>query len=237
MILMKKIISFVMVLVMLMGISVSALAAQGDFVPSINEKPAPSIKSVVVTIDGVEWKCTTHMVDHCILVTPVSEITEEDRLSDATKQKLVDVYNKIKAAAKLSDVFTNIDGVDKMAVRDLFDVSSICDEFDKVFPGNGVKVAITFELGISAKTNVVCASLYNDAWSTHGVKNNGDGTVTVEFTHFCPVAFLVSETEVGNSPATGDNSNLTLWITLLSVSVVAIAAVTVISIKAKKTNK
>lgn len=234
---MKKIISFVMVMVMILGISVTAFAADGDFVPSINEKPAPAIKSIIVTIDGVEWKCEIDIDGHCVIVTPVSEITEEQRLSDATKQKLIDVYNQIKAAANLSSVFPNIEGVDKMAVRDLFDVSSVCSEFDKVFPGELAKVTITFDLGISADTNIVCASLVNDKWNTHAVKNNGDGSVSVDFTHFCPVAFLVSETEVGNSPATGDNSNLTLWISLLAVSVVAIAAVSIVSIKAKKTNK
>lgn len=232
---MKRILSFVMVVMVLMSLTVPVFAAAGDFVPSIDEKPAPTIKEIIVTTESGEFKCTMH--NECIIVTPVSEITEEQRLSDATKQKLIDVYNQIKAASKLSDIFTNIDGVDKMTVRDLFDVSSICDELDKIFPADGAKVKITFDLGINKDTKVVCASLINDKWGTHSVLNNGDGTVSVDFTHFCPVAFLVSSTEVGNSPATGDYFQLGMWIALLTVSVAAIAVLTVIVLRKKETDK
>ncbi|MBQ8606018.1 MAG: hypothetical protein IJ408_04715 [Clostridia bacterium] len=234
---MKRIISIVMVMVVLLGLSVTAFAAEGDFVPSINEKSAPTIKSITVTTASGTWVCTQHDIDKCILVTPVSEIKEEDRLLESTKQALIDVYNKILNAAKLSDIFTNIDGVDKMVVRDLFDVSSICDALNEVFPKEGTSIAITFDLGIDADTNVVCASLINGSWGTHSVKNNGDGTVTVDFTHFCPVAFLVSNSEVGNNPGTGDAQQLEIWIATLAVSLAAIIVLVVIVLRKRKTEK
>ena len=232
---MKKIIGLMLVVVLALSISVTVFAAETDFVPSINEKSAPEItKITVTTIDG-EFVCQQH--EECVIVTPVSEITEEDRLSDATKNLLVEMFNKIKAAAKLSDVFTGYSEVDNMVVRDLFDVSSICDGLDAVFPKDGTTIEITFDLGVSAKTNVMAFAYRNGAWDRVKLTNNGDGTVSSDFTHFCPVAFLVAESETGLSPDTGDASNIALWITLLVVSVAAIITLVVITLRKRNCEK
>ena len=55
------------------------------------------------------------------------------------------------------------------------------------------------------------------------VKNNGDGTVTVEFEDICPVAFCINRADVVGPPQTGDvaGQNIMLFAVLMVVSAAA----------------
>ena len=82
-----------------------------------------------------------------------------------------------------------------MVVRDLFDVT-IDQETEKLLK-NGNSVQLTFKLDVKATDKVVC--LYQDnegkwkAIDKSRVKNNKDGTVTVNITESGPIAFVVEK--------------------------------------------
>ena len=71
------------------------------------------------------------------------------------------------------------------------------------------------------------------------MKNNGDGTVTCVFEHFCPVAFCVEVTEDSgdngesggglNPPQTGDEmgGQMLIWISAMVLSMVGMVALLV----------
>ena len=71
----------------------------------------------------------------------------------------------------------------------------------------------------------------NGEWTeVKNLENNGDGSVTGEFDHFCPVAFLVEKGGTASTPKTGDaaGQNLLLWIILMAVCVVAIVVLLIL---------
>ena len=130
-----------------------------------------------------------------------------------------------------------------MVIRDLFDVSWLCGEgsgytdhpdHPAMVAPKGVVVRVTFDVDIGKNVKVYTLSLKNGGWNPIvETVNNGDGTVTCTFEDFCPVAMSV-ETGSTQPPAqTGDNK-LGLWITAMSVSVLALGALLVVPAFTKK---
>ncbi len=232
---MKKFVCFITVLVVLMSLSVNALAA--GFVPSINVKPSPELVAdkdgVVGTITNAKGE-TVHLVkEECVIITPVAEAETSTEILAEDKAELLKAYQQIKDAKKLSALFKDLKDADKMVVRDLIEISPMCDEL-KAMEANGNILTLTFNM--KAKNNLLFnAMLYADGvWKPAKLNNNGDGTVTVQLNQFGTLAFLVPASAVGQTPDTGDSSNLTLWISLLAVSLVVIAVLAVVLLRKRK---
>lgn len=236
---MKKIVSLVMMVALLAALACPALAT--EFVPSISDKGSPELVTsldengnvVIGKLVDENGNAVDDLHGDCLVITAVSRAKKSDEIPADAKEELLDVYSDLKGGdmeIPYATLFAGVTDADKLVVRDLFDVSWICSEHPDVVAPKGVYVSLTFKLGVSADTDVYVASYKNDTWNKIvSVTNNGDGTVTCVFEDFCPVAFIVPAGSDKPPVQTGDTADLTLWIVLMSVSAVALAAVVVFS--------
>ena len=228
-----------------------ALIAKADFTPSVGYKPAPEI---VTTPDGNGNEIIGYVKDPngnilsteyrgSIIITPIAEVDTSKLIPKSAADELKKVYNDIVLEkTKFSD-YPELNQMveatlgqgkngDDLVVRDIFDVTEVSDTLLKYLPGKGNTIDLTFDLDIPADKFVAVMVYKNGQWElAPNVINNGDGTVTVTFEHFSPVAFLVNGTGVkGNLvPVTGDDAmkDITLWLVLAGVSMVAMIGVLV----------
>lgn len=244
---MKRVISLLAILVLCFSLAVPALAE--EFVPSITDKGSPEIVPVededgnkaIAEILDENGNVIDYLYENCLVVTPVSKAKTSTLIPDDAEKMLLDVYDQLVAGTMnlpYEKFNANLDP-NSMVIRDLFDVSWLCGEDSgyvdhpdhptEVEP-KGITVRITFNLGVSKNATVYTMSYKRGAWNPIvSTVNNGDGTVTCIFEDFCPVAMSVGESYVTPPAQTGDNSNITLWIVLMAVSVVALGAVLVFS--------
>ena len=59
--------------------------------------------------------------------------------------------------------------------------------------------------------------------------DNGDGTYTCVFEHFCPVVFCVEAGAVEEIPTTGETGNVFLWLVMMLAAAAVLAGVMSIS--------
>lgn len=209
---MKKLAVFMLAMALAVSTSISAMAA--GFTPSVQGKDAPDVVTkIVISEDGSLKKYSGQVVDKNgkvvknvenkkIVITPVSKAKKAPK---AIKTELEKAYKQIKEAKSLKDLVPDIDKhlkslsktlkVENMVVRDLFDVT-IDQETEKLLK-NGNSVQLTFKLDIKATDKVVCLYQDNDGkWKAidkSRVKNNKNGTVTVNITESGPIAFVVEK--------------------------------------------
>ena len=230
---MKKIVCLLSALVLLVSMSVSALAAT-NFVPSISYKDGPRMSWA--TFDGED-------VTDCLVITTIKQATE--KTTDITQDErdlLLDVY------AKLKDGSMTLPISEDYVIRELLDVTykyEACRQKpdthgDKLKELNETDKTLTvnFKLGVAAGTEVVVMAYKEGKWENiKKVVNNGDGTVTCEFERLCPVVFAVKESQSGPiPPQTGDNSGkfMPLWIGTMALSGAALVALVVVALKKKE---
>lgn len=239
---MKKMMCVILAVVLCVALAAPAFAAEVNFVPSISFKDAPAVVSAM--LNGKD-------VASCLVVTSI--LAAENKSTDITQDArdlLLDVYAKLSAGTMTLPV----DG--EHVVRDLVDVNfakTACVDaghgHDTELAADGTTITVTFDLGITSADDIVVLQYTDGAWTEVESENNGDGTMTCEFEHFCPVAFVsVEDTDntdstdategtestdatesTGNgssTPQSGDGMNLGLWIGIL----VASAAVLVVGI-------
>lgn len=105
----------------------------------------------------------------------------------------------------------------------------------EVLEREDVNATLDFDLGVTKDETVVVLHFHNGQWlPVEKVTNNGDGTVTCVFEHFCPVAFCV-EKEILEEPqqAAADYSWL-LWLVVLVACAVTVAVLGIYREKDKK---
>lgn len=228
---MKKLLSVLLTLVLCMSLATTALAAD-SFVPSIGEKPAPDIEGDVELLEGD--KVIDKIPEDHMVITPVSLASASDQIPDAAAAELLDVYSKLKDGS-MTIPYEKVDAaIDPAAweIRDLFDVSLICQPDSchrEPLAREGVYIRVTFDVGVKADDQVVIMFYKDGQWiPAESVVNNGDGTVTAVMEDVCPVAICVKDKTP--TPQTGDANanNLTIWIAMLCVSLVALVALFVI---------
>ncbi len=220
---MKRLIGLMTVLVVLLSFSVNAMAV--GYVPSINVKPSPDVTvkddGVIGTITTPSGEVVSNEKEECIIITPVAQAETSTLIPAEDKADLLKAYQQIKDAKKLSEVFKDLKDADKLVVRDLFAVSPGCDD-SKAMEANGYRLNLTFDLKVKSDISVTGMLYADGVWKTVKLNNNGDGTVTVQLDKFGALAFLFPASAVGQTPDTGDAFNLTLWISLLAVSLILI---------------
>lgn len=218
---MKKVICLIAVLAVCLTFMSAAFAAEDTFVPSIGYKDGPDIVDAELDKETTE----TEEVEACLVVTSLKAAVEKlTDISQEARDELLDVYEKLESGEMklpIEDGFT---------VRELIDLSWEqigCVEEEHIHKDElnkeGVTVTIALDIGLDANTEVLVFSYHDGQWAPiKSVKNNGDGTVTCVFEHFCPVAFAVREQTGGSETGDPAGRNLILWIALMAVSTVAV---------------
>lgn len=222
---MKKGIVVIALLAICVSLVCPAFAAEDTFVPSIGYKDGPEI---------IDAELETEDVEACLVVTSLKGASEKTTdISQAARDLLLQVYEKLNSGE------VKLPGADGYVIRELVDVSwkqigcveekhTHEDDLEK----EGVVVDIDLEMGIDANTDILVYAYSDGQWALiESAKNNGDGTVTCVFEHFCPVAFAVREQTGGSQTGDTARGSLILWGVLMAVSLVAII---VLAIRRKK---
>lgn len=216
---MKKLIVFVMAVVLCMSMVLPVCAAEQEFVPSITYKDG--LIAIKATMDGED-------VGDCIVVTSIKEAKEKSTdIHQDSRDELLDVY------AKLSDGSMKLPLEGEYVILELVDISfaqSACVENTEHAHDAWLKEegnTVTVDLGYLSKGLDLVVLSYDDGqWSKiKNVTNNGDGTYSCEFEHFCPVAFCVEADTLEEAPTTGDSTNVFLWLGLMMAAGAALVVV------------
>lgn len=239
---MKKIICFVVVLVICMSLAAPAFATENGFVPSITYKPEPEIVPVedengeehIGVIRDKDGEIVDYVDHGCFRVTPIAHVWDpEIEVPDYIEELLISVYEGLNDGSLTIpyEKFNAGLNPNEMVIRDLFDIRWFCDEHLAMHLKEDNTLDLTFDLGVVADAEIFVASFDETTkdW-TPIVKtvNNGDGTVTCTFKHFCAISFSM--------PLAGTNApvddvqavNLLPWILILVLAVAAFVLIVVL---------
>lgn len=241
---MKKFIACLAVLMLCATMFLPVMAAEAEFTPSVTNKPAPTIVPVmdpdgnpaIGVVCSADGEIIDYVYEPCIVITPVSEAATSTMIPDDAEALLLDVYGKLTSGAMTIPYEKHDDSLNSsnMVIRDLFDVTFLCEEHPEMLEPIGVVFKVKFDLGVAADVDVFTMSYKKGEWNPIvETVNNGDGTVTCTFEDFCPVEFSV-KTQVTPPVQTGDQGNMGLWILLAAAAVCGIAVLTVIYFKDAK---
>lgn len=198
----------------------------------------------------------------CLLLTPLSEAETDKEIPEDSRDLLLWVYEQILSigmkfiqCAELDAYIKEQLGEDKtvedLVVRDLFDVTVLCQELEEYLEPEGNVVCLDFELGLEPGSFVAVVAYKNGQWQMiENVEVLEDGTVTcTTFEHFCPVAILVADEQMGAAdgvggnnghvPASDDapdtgvsaNNSVYVWIGVAAAALVALVALYVVQRK------
>lgn len=219
---MKRILSLVVAMILCISLMASFAFAE-EFVPSIGDKDHPEIvpvgDNVIAQIIGGDGAVVSDVEPGCLVITPVSEANTSTDIPADAKDTLLDVYEQLTNGSMELPYGSDVNP-DDMVIRDLFDLSFLCQEHPEML-ANGNVLQVTFDLGVSAGDTVVAMVYVGGQWVEVELINNGDGTVTCLFSDICPVVFAVKQTET--PPQTGDfgGNDILMWSLLMVASVVA----------------
>lgn len=226
---MKRMISVLTVVLLCVSLVCPVFAANDTFVPSISEKDQPDIiptpEGYFALIYDKAGNIVGYLNKDCIVITPVSQANTSTKIPEDSKKTLLDVHQKLLDGSMKIPYENGTDWV----IRDLFDVSLLCDDHPQMLK-DGNYLSITLDLGIGEKAAVNIMIYENGQWHP-AIKtvNNGDGTVTVAIDRVGVVAVSVP---AGETPNTGINDNVALWVVLMAVAAAALVAVVVLRRKA-----
>ncbi len=216
---MKKILVICLMVVLSLSLSLSALAAPGNFVNSPSGNPAPSI----VGFNPSDDSCNANLV--------ITAYGDRDELPDSKRDLIEQAYDDIVGAGDLTDLNDKLDKLaadkkldgTKLAVSDLFDLRLTgCDYPDE---------HTVYEITLDAETlkKFVGLMFLNDDGEWELVENaealNDGEHLRFSVDSFSPFAIVVN-TGAG-TPQTGDASMIHLWVAIMAVCAIAIVAIAV----------
>lgn len=251
---MKKGICMLLVLIMCVGTVLPAYAV--GFVPSITYKSVPEVIGGV--LKDLENAAEELDIQGCIVVTSITQAEKKETdITQEARDLLLETYEKLSNGAM--DLFEFAEesadpeattpetptmglhyGEKDFVVIQLVDVSlakkKCIDDphgHKEILEREDVNAVLDFDLGVSADAVVVVLHFHEGKWiPVERTVNNGDGTVTCEFEHFCPVAFCI-EAEEQEAPVKADFSWV-LWLILLLACAAAIVVLVILRQKNKK---
>ena len=234
---MRRLICLTVALLLCVSFAGPIFAAE-EFTPSVSYKGTPDIVTVkdpegepaVAIVTDATGK-TDYVDEECMWLTPVARAAHDVKIPDDAEKLLLSLYSQLTSGSMTLPYGDDVKA-ENMVIRDMFDISWLCGhDHDAMLLPEGVVIKLTFDLGVAADEKVVVMTYKNTAWGEIAdVQNNGDGTVTCTFEHLCPVAIAVEGDGINAPDDTGDKtgSNLHLWIALMSVSAVAVAAAMIV---------
>ena len=241
---MKKVISLIVVLLVCVSLTCAVFA--DEFVPSVSYKGAPGLltikdaegKEAIGALRDASGKIVSYVYADCLLLTPVAQAETSTEIPAAAKETLLSVY------AALTDGTMNLPysetlNADSMVIKDLFDLSLICtgDGHAEELAKEGVTLELVFQVDVPDAKKVSVMTYSANAWGEIAkVQDNGDGTITCNFEHLCPVAISVGSPASGDTGKTGDEMGryLFLWAGLMVASAGVIVTMLVVRRKAKR---
>ena len=222
---MKKVMVFLLTVVFMLSMTLTAFAAPGAFVKSPTGNKAPTT---------IEFKPAN---DECTAVLVITPYDEKQELSDALKKLMEKAYNAIKGTNDLTSLNADLEKLAKdkkikgtnLAVSDLFDIHITGCEFHEEHT--------EFDIILSAD------SLKNFVGLLHMNKNGEwelvkDARVLKDKDHlafsvdsFSPFAVVVDTS--ANPSQTGDDNLIPVYASVMAVSALGIVLILVKSKKQK----
>ncbi len=243
---MKKWLSILLAIVALFSLTLNVAATEVTFVDSIINKGAPDViievneegDSVIGEIVNADGDVISEEEEEHIIITSVSDAETSTDIPEDAKELLQDLYEEFnEPGTKLSELFPELDEIlpddmdaDDLVVRDLFDITAVCDDLKTELPKDGNTIDLSFKVSLG-KEQPIYAMVYVDGkWTVvPKIVNNGDGTVTVTFDQLGPVAFLVPAAGGTSSPTTGEShTDLIVWGSVLAISAAALVVLAVL---------
>jgi len=214
---MKRFVTLLLTFVLFASMSISAFAAQDTFVPSITQKAAPEVVATeettedgqaiigTVVIAGTGEEVHKAVVGS-LIVTAITEVDDASHLTEEKIEELKTIFTELsEGTKKLSDlseafnahvkeVLGEDKSVDDLVVKDLFDVTITDEQLESYLAQEDTRINLTFNAGLKEGQFAAVMLFKNNEWlMAENVTNNGDGTVTATFDHFCPVMIIVEE--------------------------------------------
>ena len=225
---MRKFMSLLVALLLVVGLVCPALAAESAFVPSISYKDGPDLEDAEMNGEDV---------GDCLVITTITEAREKTTdIYQEDRDLLLEVYEKLDNGSMKLPL------EEDYVIRELVDVSwkkTTCVEAEhghkEWLKEDNTTISVTFDLGVSKSTEVVVMVYLNGEWvAAESVVNNGDGTVTVVFEDICPVAFCVKRAQQTEPPKTGDSAVQSLPVYIIALVVSALALIALLVWRGKK---
>lgn len=219
---MKKVLALCLMMVLVVGMTVSVFAASNGFVSSPSVNPAPGLVSFV---PGDE-DCTAKLT--------ITGYGDRHDLSDALVAMFEKAYNQIAGSKDLTELNAalaklaaekGIDGTD-LAVSDLFDIHVTgCDYHDE---------HVDFDVTLDAETLkhfVALLHMNKDGeWelvTDAKVVNNGEH-LQFSVDSFSPFAIVVDTgADSGDAPQTGDSGMIYVYALIMAASALAVIFIVV----------
>ena len=210
---MKKVLVFCLVMVMMLNLSIIAFAAPSGFVASPGANKAPEIVGSEVVGGGTPSQIK------------VTSYAERESLSDELKKEIEKAYDDIINAKDISKLNVDLakvvedNGIDisDLAISDLFKV-----EFTD---GNADGKSHIITLSAENLENFVGLMFLNSNGEWEYVKDakivNGGKNIQFTANSTSPYVIVVNKGEK-ESPKTGDNSNMVVYLAVMAVSAAAI---------------
>lgn len=209
---MRKVLSILTVLLICLSLAVPAFAAEEVYVPSITAKPAPELDQSTqegTGVPAIQVKDEKEEIVHTspvenLVVTAVAAVMgeQEVKISEEAVETLktafetldtkgVEVFKEVAELVQLAEE-ANVN-VEDLVVMDLFDVTILNTELEEYLNVEGNTVELTFAANIPAEQVVYVMVFKDSKWQlAESAVNNGDGSITCVFEHFCPVAILTA---------------------------------------------
>ncbi len=214
---MKRIASVFIAIIMILSLSCAVFA--DEFVPSIGEKGEPELAGIQLIQNG---EIVGSVDETCLLMTAISRVNLSEEIPEDAADLLLQVYRALRNGTTNLPLLEN----EELVIRDMMDISMLCEECSDLLNMDGVSLQLTFDLGVAANEVVKAFCYKNDQWSPiAGVVNNGDGTVTCTFDHLCPVVFAISTMNDVDNSGDAFRSELIFWTVAMMVSAVALVVV------------
>lgn len=213
---MRKVLCLLVMALLCVACVAPAMAAEGEFVPSISYKDSPDLDEGILNDDNIT---------DCLVISSIMDAREKTTdITQEARDLLLDVYRQ------LSDGSMTLPLENDYVIRELVDVSfkqKNCIEPDHLHEDElekpGVTIEVTFDLDVDKDTKVTVMHYHDGEWiPVISSVNNGDGTITCVFEHFCPVVFCVDKDREPSQTGDTMGRSLVLWIVLMIASMVAV---------------
>lgn len=199
---MKKIISLVLAMIMVLAMGVTAFA--DVFIGSTS--PVGGVVSARIVDEKGNLIENLNDTEHCLVVTHITEVDDAHSAVSEEIQHLVEVYNKI-VKGEMSLPYAQYGYGANMMIVDFYDATFICDNHPIEIAPIGIRVELVLEANVAAGQEVCVMTYKNEKWAPIvSAVNNNDGTITCVFEDFCPIAISVGDrANGGDSIVAGGN--------------------------------
>ena len=220
---MRRITLLVMAVMLCMAMVLPVCAQNQEFVPSITYKDG--LETIGATMNGED-------VHACVVITSIKEAKEKTTdIAQEARDLLLEVYSKLEDGTMklpLDKEYVIVELVDiTFAQNDCVEKAEHDHQAWLKQDGNTITIDLD---NLTKDQNLVVLSYDDGRWNrAEKVTNNGDGTYTCVFEHFCPVAFCVETDSAEEIPTTGDNADAFVWMAVMFCAAAALAGVIVVS--------